>query len=409
MSRVSTSSLDRGDQRVGGELARGDVDRQGQLPARIGGGDRGEVGGGVAEQPHQQVGPGARLLGDRHEELRRDRPALGMVPAGEGLDGGDPARGDVDDRLVMEGDVVGVEGGRQLAADLGAVADPLAQLGVEDLEAADAGAVPLERRLGVGDQRLGAHGGVVGDHDADRDRRGQLLEAEGEGIVEGAHDRSRELDDLGAVRQPAAHHDELVAAGPGDDIGGADGGEEPAAGAVEELIAGHVPEVAIDAAEAVDVDEQDRDRPVARLERADLLAQAVEELTPGRQPGQRIGFTATGRGRSRGRLGGRRVHVAPFAAARPPRPLASGPARQVPDEVGGPGQGRTGRRGLAARRGGAGPSGRQTISCRVGSPDSISNFARLWGDAPLVRASTDLYSASILSLLIFSTANPRRS
>ena len=187
-SSVSTSSADRGDQRVGGELARGHVDRKRQQPGCVGGGDRREVAGGMAEQADQQLGPRAGLLGDRHEQLRRDRPALGMVPAGENLDRGDPARRDVDDRLVVEGDLVRLQRRRQFAADLGPVADPLPEGGVEDLEAADAGAITLERGLGVGHERLGPDRRVVGDDEADGDGCGQLLDTEVEGIVEGAED-----------------------------------------------------------------------------------------------------------------------------------------------------------------------------------------------------------------------------
>ena len=104
----------------------------------------------------------------------------------------------------MERDLVGSQGGGELAADPGPVADPLAELLVEDLETSRSGAVSLERRLGVTDERLGGGIRSVGDDDADRRRGGEDLDPEVEGIVEGGEDRRGEVDDVRAAAGPGS-------------------------------------------------------------------------------------------------------------------------------------------------------------------------------------------------------------
>ena len=60
------------------------------------------VGARLLEHPVAQLDDLPRLLGERDEHRRGDRPASGMRPAQQRLDAGDPAVGGVDDRLIFE-------------------------------------------------------------------------------------------------------------------------------------------------------------------------------------------------------------------------------------------------------------------------------------------------------------------
>ena len=97
------------------------------------------------------------------------------------------------------------------------------------------------------------------------------------GSSKAAEDRLGELDHPRAAGRAPAHHDELVAAGAGDDVAAADCGEQPPTGGEEELVADDVAEVAIDPAETVEVDEQDGNRSRPLAEAVDLGCEQVEE------------------------------------------------------------------------------------------------------------------------------------
>ena len=205
---------------------RGDVDRERDQP-------------GSGRRPRSRRSRRPRDRADRVEQVDRREPvssaigtkssgeiapALGMVPARQRLDRGDPPGGDVDDRLVVEGDLRRPRGRRR--------ARRRSRRGSGSARAARrrrprSGGLPTGSRSSAAsasvDQRLGP---APPDRSAtttpDRDRRGQLLHAEVEGIVEGRQDRVAPSSTTSArCREPAAHHHELVAAGARDDVTGA--------------------------------------------------------------------------------------------------------------------------------------------------------------------------------------------
>lgn len=140
---------------MGGE-AHGDGDR---VPGP------GPVGGlldGLFEEPAAQLGGAVAVLGDAQELGRGEQDALGGAPAGLGGDGGDPAAGEVHDRLVEQGELAVAQGGAQPGGQLGAahhIGLHLRGVQLDAVLAARLGAVHGEVRVAHevagGDARLG--------------------------------------------------------------------------------------------------------------------------------------------------------------------------------------------------------------------------------------------------------------
>jgi hypothetical protein len=86
--------------------ARGKRSLQRRLPA------------GLAQHPAADRHDQAGLLGERDELERRHEPALGVVPAHERLDAGDPAVVELDDRLVVELELAVLERALQVGLEL---------------------------------------------------------------------------------------------------------------------------------------------------------------------------------------------------------------------------------------------------------------------------------------------------
>ena len=88
--------------------------------------------------------------------------------------------------------------------------------------------------------------------------------------------------------QVLAQHRELVPAEPGDRVGRSHGTAHPLGGLAQQLVARRVPEVVVDALEAVEIDEQDGDS-LARLARAlDGMAEPVGEEDAIGEAGERV-------------------------------------------------------------------------------------------------------------------------
>ena len=157
------------------ELPRGQVHVQRQRlragpPAAV------EVAAGLAEQPASDGDDQPGLLGERHEVLRRDQPALGMRPADQRLEALDAAAGDVHDGQIVNAELLARQGVAQFRLQLEQVRSALPHLRVEHCGMSPTlrfGAV--HRRGGIGKQVL--HPGICGRArgDADADREGKLL------------------------------------------------------------------------------------------------------------------------------------------------------------------------------------------------------------------------------------------
>ena len=155
---TSTRPLDFVHEIVAREEPRRDVHRDAErlaehpLPRR-------RLAAGVAEHRIGERHDEAGLLGDRDEIGRPDHPAAGTRPAHERLEAADLRRGQLDDRLVDEREVVALDRLAQLGLERQALHRRGVHVRVEDLIAAAA------RRLGaihgdVGVAQQFVHGGV---------------------------------------------------------------------------------------------------------------------------------------------------------------------------------------------------------------------------------------------------------
>jgi hypothetical protein len=88
------------------ELGGAEVDAD--VPRR--GGDElvpeGSLPAGLFQQPAADLDDLSALLGQADEPAGREQPVRGMAPAGQRLDPDDPAVGEVDQRLVVQGELV---------------------------------------------------------------------------------------------------------------------------------------------------------------------------------------------------------------------------------------------------------------------------------------------------------------
>ena len=111
---------------------------------------------GLAQDPAPDRQDRAVLLGDLDEVAGRDEAALGVLPAHEGLDAGQGAIGQVDDRLVGEPKLAELDRVLELDAELVALADGRVHARIEDREARLAvGLGHVHRDVGVADDVLG--------------------------------------------------------------------------------------------------------------------------------------------------------------------------------------------------------------------------------------------------------------
>ena len=119
---------------------------------------------GLREHPLADRDDQAGALGRLEELAGQEQPALGMVPAHERLDPDGAAGRDLDDRLVVQDELVTPERVRELVLHAHPDASGAAHRVVEHLDLAR-GAVRLgevHRRVGLAEQRFG-RGDLVGD------------------------------------------------------------------------------------------------------------------------------------------------------------------------------------------------------------------------------------------------------
>src|SRR5690242_14192349 len=127
--------------------------------------------------------------------------------------------------------------------------------------------VPLrgvERAVGPLEQRLGRRGVALAERDADAGRHLDRRVAREERRAHRGDDLARDEAALLARVDALEDDDELVAGEPRDEIGGPHRRREAPRELAQHVVAGRVPERVVDALEAVDVEEQQRDlRPAA--------------------------------------------------------------------------------------------------------------------------------------------------
>ena len=253
------------------------------------GGPARELAAGLAQHPAPERDDQPALLGDGHERARQHDALAGVAPAHERLDGHDAALVEVDERLVVELELVALERVAQVVLEREALDHAAADVLVEELVARAAQVLgALHRHVGVAHERLGAVAEPVGDGDAEAGVDEDGLVAEHDRRGEAVEQPLGDLDRPALPGQALAQDGELVAAQPRERVAGREQRGEPRGELGQQLVAALVAEPVVDELEAVDVEPEHRGgAAVARGER-ERVVDAVDEQRAVRQPGQRI-------------------------------------------------------------------------------------------------------------------------
>ena len=276
-------------QRGLGELASGQVDGQAREVDRGVGGPARELAAGLAQHPAPERHDQPALLGDRDERAREHDPLLRVAPAHQRLDGDDPALVEVDERLVVELELVVVERAAQVLLELEALHHAPAHAAVEQLEARAAAVLgAIHGDVGVAHDRLGGVVGAVGDDDADR--RVTITERSPIAIGAARASSSRWATSI-APRSPGRPSHSSANSSPTMRASvslAAATGREPLSHLGEQVVAALVAERVVDELEAVDVEHEHGDRAAVASGERERVVDAVDEQRAVRQAGQRV-------------------------------------------------------------------------------------------------------------------------
>eukprot|EP01136_Pigoraptor_vietnamica_P033089 Opistho-1_new@95611 len=214
----------------------------------------------LAQHPVTQRDDEAALLRDRNELARRDVAEVGISPAQQRLGTDHRARGDVDLRLVVQPEVAALQRQAHRVVQLHARQQVDVHLRLVEAEAGTAALLhAVHRGVGVLDQvvhRL-AVVRVHRDADARGDAEAHALERERlPQHLEHAPRNGLGTARIGLVQQ----HHELVATEPRHGVDLAQAGLQPLGHLDEHAVAEHVTERVVDLLEAVEVEEQQRER-----------------------------------------------------------------------------------------------------------------------------------------------------
>ncbi len=214
-------------------------------------------------QPSGDDQPG--LLGEGDEVRRWNQAALGMLPAGERLEAGDAAAGERDDRLVVHDEVARRDASAELGFELEQLHRGAVQLEVEDLVAPRTrGLGAVHGEVGVAQEPVGAGARGLGEGDADRRRDVNLLPVDGRTARPGARStRSAMWTRIGGLAHAEGEDGELVPAEPGDGVGRPHELLEPARDRHQQEVADRMAEAVVDRLEAVEIQEQHGEGPLA--------------------------------------------------------------------------------------------------------------------------------------------------
>ncbi len=229
----------------------------------------------------------------RHgEELARlHQPEPRMLPARQRLEALHPAGGDVDDRHVVEQELVAQKGAAQVGLHVqGCRVRDAVGIALED------GGARLAQRLGAVHGHVGVAQHVLGllvpgraHRHADAGARLDALGADLEGIAHHVVHPIRHVDRVARVAHVVEPHGEFVAAVARQRVAFAQAGGQPARDLLEQLIARFVAEGVVDYLEAIDVDEEHGESVVVvAAQPVERMAQQVEEERPVGKAGERV-------------------------------------------------------------------------------------------------------------------------
>ena len=208
-----------------------------------------------------------------------------MAPADKGLGSDDLGGIEFHDRLVLEDELVPLDGPAEFGLHGQSSHDRVVHLGLEDLETGLAlGLRGVHRNVGV-TQQFGSRVARLAACDADAGADVDLLAEKPERNPQRGPDA---LGDAGGSRDVGVFEQdgELVAAKPRGRVLGADRRPQPMRGLDQDVVAGGVTEAVVDRLEVVEVDEEDRQ--VADLAAVEGVFDPFPEQAPVGQSRQRI-------------------------------------------------------------------------------------------------------------------------
>ncbi len=275
------------------DLRRADVERQAQFAEAGVARPPRELDAGLFQQQAPERRHEAAAFHSRDEQVPRHQAALGMAPARERLDAGDPALA-VALCLVVQFELIQGQGCAQVRLKLQPFGDGALHHRVEEADLVLALAFRfVHRQVGAAHQRLDGLRAVAEHRDADARRAHVALVADRIGL---AHLRAQRLGEVfrrgrggDLVRRQLFDQDhELVATEAGDGVRFAHRGAQPRRRQGQQLVAGLVAEQVVDVLEVVEVDEDQRAVPAVAVGMRERLVQAIGQQAPVGERGQVI-------------------------------------------------------------------------------------------------------------------------
>ena len=223
-------------------------------------------------------------LGERDEAVGRQAPARRVLPADQRLDAGDPPGVELDERLVLEEQLVALHRQAELAAELHALHELRAH---RPARSAPRGPCPRPwrrtsrgRRSRARRPRWRRERGTPGRGSPTRRsgaRRGRAAaRARGAGARRSATPRRG--------REVLEQDGELVAAEPRGGVLGAQAGRQSLGGRAQQLVADRVAEAVVDRLEVVEIDEDHRELTAVAPAARERQGQAILEQRPVGEP-----------------------------------------------------------------------------------------------------------------------------
>ena len=264
----------------------GQVDVQQQ---RAGVGDpAGHLAAGLAQHEPVELDHQAGLLGQGDELGRGDQATVRPRPADQRLGPGHPTVVEVDDRLVVDHQLLALDRALQGGLHVVAVAHRAQHGGLEHLVGALAAALGgVHGDVGVAQQLGLVEGEALVDGDPDAGPDGDLPADQRERRPEGGDHPVGEQAGGGQVGV-LGQDGELVAAEPADGVVLAQAAAQPAGDLAQQPVAGAVAEAVVDHLEVVQVDEQHGQAAAVAARPGQRVADPVVEQGPVGQVGEAV-------------------------------------------------------------------------------------------------------------------------
>ncbi len=220
----------------------------------------------LTQDPRRQLVAGQALLGGVDERVGPQQPMLGMLPAQQRLDADDPPHAlDCPHRLVVQLQFALGHRPPQLRRQAGPPREDRVRAFMKG-DPPPAGRLGLVHRgVGMAQQRLGVVGIGRVQADADAGSGAQLAPDQVERLAQGIEELAADVldPDGGVGGQVGEQHEELVSTQPGEQVGVTQDRVQACGHAGQQLVSRGVAQPVVDLLETVQIDEHQRDRPIA--------------------------------------------------------------------------------------------------------------------------------------------------